>query len=274
MKERATIWGIALAGLLASACGGSDSDDGGAGGTTGSGGDGGSGGATSSGGNSGGSTSSGGATASGGSGSGTYRVTGTVRYENQATERELVPGATVEVYGTDIATTTNSSGEFVLEDVPYGDVFFVTTADDSWGVVDYYFVPDETSRDIGLAVVPADVIAMVEDGLEQPIDEDYGVVDIHFLEGALGGETGSISAAHDDPFTFSSPGVPKVQDTVIGNSAGEADLFFTSVDPDDGPITATVSGVTGVNACEVSETPGTTYPILAKKFTLVYATCE
>jgi hypothetical protein len=52
------------------------------------------------------------------------------------------------------------------------------------------------------------------------------------------------------------------------------ELLFPSVDPANGPITATVTGVPGMTTCHVDETPGTEYPIIAKSLTIVYAWCE
>jgi len=60
---------------------------------------------------------------------------------------------------------------------------------------------------------------------------------------------------------------------VIADNEGFGDLVFTSVDPAQGPITATATGASGVTVCELDQSPGTTYPIIAKSLTFVYAIC-
>jgi hypothetical protein len=99
-------------------------------------------------------------------------------------------------------------------------------------------------------------------------------VNIIFYEGAVGGETGAINPAGDDPpFTFIG-WVPEDQTEVIADE-GFGELVFTSVDPANGSVTATVTEPEGgTTACFVDESPGTTYPIMARTLTVVYAYCE
>jgi hypothetical protein len=185
-----------------------------------------------------------------------------------------VVGATVEVFGTEISAVTDGDGLFSLSNVPNGDAFFVTTASGNWGIVDYYEVPGETANGINLGVVPDDEITAVDDALDdRTISESDGFVDILF-EGANGGETGMISASSDAPFTFDSLEEPQIQNGIIVDASGEGELFFTSVDPAVGTVTATVEGVPNVTDCDVDESPGTTYPIMAKSITIVYAGCR
>jgi len=68
-------------------------------------------------------------------------VTGTV-FEDEAFAP--IAGATVGVVGTSISDTTDASGQFTLENVPSGEVFFSTAAAGHWGTVDFYDVPGET----------------------------------------------------------------------------------------------------------------------------------
>jgi len=219
----------------------------------------------------GGTAGNGGTGGSGGTGGGeTSTVTGVV-YDDSGDTPISVAGATVTVFGTSLSATTNASGEFTLQDVPHGDVFFVSSADDHWGIVDYYYVPGETDGGIFLQVIPASEIAALATALDRTFDENDGAVNITY-EGAEGGETGTISAGSDDPFTFDGD-VPEVQSTVIADDEGDGDLVFTSVDPAQGPITATVTGVSGVTSCQIDQSPGTTYPIVAKSVTIVYASC-
>jgi hypothetical protein len=93
----------------------------------------------------------------------------------------------------------------------------------------------------------------------------------------VGGETGAISASSDDEFTFD-VWTPVDQTSVIAatlqDGSGFGELVFTSVNPADGPITATVMGAPGTTRCLVDETPGTEYPIIPKSLTIVYAYCE
>jgi hypothetical protein len=93
----------------------------------------------------------------------------------------------------------------------------------------------------------------------------------------VGGETGAISASSDDEFTFDF-WTPVDQTSVIAatlqDGSGFGELVFTSVDPANETITATVTGAPGETQCVVDETPGIEYPIIAKSLTIVYAWCE
>jgi len=214
--------------------------------------------------------------ACGGDGADTSTVLGTV-----STQASRVVGATVEVYGTQISTTTDRNGEFRLQNVPHGDVFFVIEANGNWGTVDYYYVPEETSGQIiDLGVVPDDEISALASSLGRSLSESDGIVDVQFfpwvqgVSGAQGGETASISAASDPPFTFDLDGNAVEQAGLIADDGGFGELIYTSVMTADGPITADVLGVGGVTVCDVAETPGITYPIVEKAITFVYAGCE
>jgi hypothetical protein len=79
----------------------------------------------------------------------------------------LIPGAIVGVFDTSISATTDSNGAFALQDVPSGDVFFTTTADGNWGIVDYYEVPAETVGGVELGVVSDAKIAGIEEALSR-----------------------------------------------------------------------------------------------------------
>jgi hypothetical protein len=246
MQIKASVLGIALA-TLALACGGEGNDgDGGSGGT---------------------------------GGTGTSTVIGTVSTRDLGAAR--VSGATVEVFGTQLSATTNDDGEFMLRNVPNGDVFFVSQADGNWGTVDYYYVPQETSGEIiDLGVVPDSVMSSIAQALGRSLSAADGIVDVSFfpfaqgVPGAQGGETASISAASDPPFTFDLDGNPLAQAGVIADEEGYGELIYTSIMTADGPITADVMGVDGVTSCDIAETPGITYPILEKSITFVYASCE
>ena len=254
MRIQAKMFGIVLCALAAAACGDNGDGSGGAAGTGGTGG-------------------TGGTAGTGGTGGAqTSTVTGAVVTLNFA--EAPVEGATVEVFGQPISSTTNASGQFALENVPNGEVFFVVQADGNWGSVDFYDVPEETEGlEILLFVTPDSDVAEMANALGRTFDEADGAVDMYFYEGAASGETGTISAPSDPPFTFAVDGSPVVQNTIIA-VAGEGDLMFTSVKTADGPITADVTGAAGVTICDVDESLGTTYPIVAKAFTVVYAYCE
>ena len=245
--------GLAICALALGACG-SDGGTGGSGGTAGAGGTAGSGGTAGTGGN------------------GTSTVSGVVYNRDEA--EAPVAGATVSVFDTELSTTTNQNGEFTLEGVPNGDAFLVTEAEGTWGIIDYWEVPGETQFGAELGVVPDADIAAVGDALQRTLSTDDGIVDVTFFIGAVGGETASISAASDPPFTFNLADEPVAQEGVIADNDGFGELIFSSVDPDEGPITATVSGVPGTTQCLVDESPGTTYPIRPKSITIVYAGCQ
>jgi hypothetical protein len=258
MRAKARLVGIVLCALSAAACGGDGGD--GSGGTAGSGGSGG----------------------TGGTGGGdTSTVTGVV-YSWEDSEVDItVPGVTVGVFGQSISATTDANGRFTLQNVPNGDVFFTTEANGHWGLVDYYTVPDETGGEIGLNVITDAEVARWEGILKRSISASDGAVDILYYEGAEGGETGAIAPpAGDLPFTFDL-WTPVDQTSIIvdrwmcgGSICTFGELLFPSVDPANGPITATVTGVPDTTTCHIDETPGTEYPIIAKSLTIVYAWCE
>ncbi|MGB8332531.1 MAG: hypothetical protein WCE62_20575, partial [Polyangiales bacterium] len=216
MQIKAKLWGTVLCSLAAAACG--SEDDGGTGGT---------------------------------GGVQTSTVTGVIAVDTGDVPVP-VEGATVAVFGTSISATSNASGEFTLQNVPNGDVFFVTSAPGHWGSVDYYEVPGETDGGVFLAVVTDDEVASFAEALGRTLQASDGAVNITY-EGAGGGETGTISASSDPPATFNLAGVPIQQDTVIADEEGSADLVFSSVDPGDGPITATVTGAPGATNCEIDQ---------------------
>jgi hypothetical protein len=255
MRAKARLVGIVLCALSAAACGGDGGD--GSGGTAGSGGTGGTGGGD------------------------TSTVTGVV-YSWEDSEVDItVPGVTVGVFGQSISATTDANGRFTLQNVPNGDVFFTTEANGHWGLVDYYTVPDETGGEIGLNVITDAEITRWEGILKRSISASDGAVDILYYEGAEGGETGAIAPpAGDLPFTFDL-WTPVDQTSIIvdrwmcgGSICTFGELLFPSVDPANGPITATVTGVPDTTTCHIDETPGTEYPIIAKSLTIVYAWCE
>ena len=210
--------------------------------------------------------------ACGGGDGDTSTITGTV-YSWEQTEGIKVAGVTVGVYGEPLSTTTDANGGFTLLNVPNGEVFFTTMADGYWGLVDYWVVPGETGGNVGLSVVPDTEVERWEVALGRSISASDGAVDILYYDGAEGGETGTISAPSDAAFTFVGWD-PVDQDTVIADQDGFGELVFTSVNPADGPITATVMGASGTTRCLVDESPGKTYPIMPKMITIVYAWCE
>lgn len=260
MRHAMRIFVVALAGMSVAACSsGGDSTEG-AGGT----------------GASGGTAGSGGAAASGGTGGtnggNTSSVSGVV-YARDAAENP-VAGVTVTVVGTQISTTTDQSGAFTLDDVPNGAQFFATEVTGYWGIVDYWDVPDETRFGADFGVIPEGDIAGIADALGRTLSPNDGGVDVTFYQGAVGGETASVSADSDPSFTFNLADEPVQQAGVIADNDGFGELIYTSIDTGDGPITATVTGAPGMTACFVDEDAGTTYPILAKAITIVYAYCE
>jgi len=260
MQVHARMFGIVLGALAVAACGGRDGDgDGGGGGAAGI----------------------GGSAGNGGTGGGeTSTVTGTV-YSWEQTEGIRVAGVTVGVYGEPLSTTTDANGGFTLLNVPNGEVFFTTMADGYWGLVDYWVVPGESGGSIALNVVPDAEVTRWEGILGRSISASDGAVDILYYDGAEGGETGAIDPpAGDDPFTFDL-WTPMDQTTIIvdrwtcdGSVCTFGELFFPSVNPANGSITASVRGAPGVTYCEVDESSGKTYPIMPKMITIVYAWCE
>jgi hypothetical protein len=257
MRKQFRIVGLILFSIAAAACG----DDGnGTGGTGGSGGTGGTGGT-------GGSGGTGGTGGTGGSVE-TSTVTGTVYFYEQG--YPTVPGGTVEVYGTELSTTTNANGDFTLEGVPHGDTFFITTADGSWSVVDYWFVPDETpdGGSANLYVVRDAEVAAWSTSIGRTISDSLAMADVTFYYGAQGGETATIDADSDLPFTFSG-WTAQDQQSVIADS-GFGELVFPNIDPPSGTVDAEVMPA----RCSVDESAGLVYPIFAKSITFIYAVCQ
>ena len=211
---------------------------------------------------------SGGTGGTGGTGE-TSTVTGTVRFYEEGFP--TVSGATVEVYGTNRSTTTDANGDFTLEGVPHGDTFFITTAAGSWSVVDYWFVPDETpdAGSADLLVVRDDEVAAWSASMGRAISDNHAMVDVLFYDGAQGGETATIDADSDLPFTFS--GWDAVdQQSVIADSSGFGELVFPNIDPPSGDVDATVMP----SRCSVDESAGLRYPIFPKSLTIIYASCQ
>ena len=185
-----------------------------------------------------------------------------------------IAGATVSVFGTDISAISNESGEFTLDNVPSGDIFFVTSADGHWGFADRYYVPAQTPDPILLMLLPDDYVAAIGSELGRSFSEDDAMLEILFYQGVTGGETGAISAASDDPFATAPDWTPVEQPGVIPNEEGKGTLTFSSIDTDDGPIAVDVTGVAGATTCVVDATPGTTYPMISKTITTADAYCN
>ena len=254
MRIQAKLLGLLLCSVAAAACGGNggENGDGGTGGT-------------------------------GGTGGNTSTVTGVVYSWEESDMPITVAEVRVGVFGTQISDTSDANGRFILQNVPNDDVFFTTAKNEHWGLVDYYSVPLQTGgRDIRLSVVPDGEIARWESVLMRSIPETQGAVDIIYYGGPpdggpQGGETGGISASSDDEFTFD-VWTPVDQTSVIAETlldgSGFGELVFTSIDPANETITATVTGAPGETQCVVDETPGTEYPVIAKMLTIVYAYCE
>lgn len=313
MHVAARLFGIALCALAATACGSSGGGNGGTAGTAGMGGDGGGAGSGGTGGDAGmgggagsggmggdagmggsagagggdggmggdagmgGGAGSGGMGGDGGSAGSGGTATSTVRgiIAVWLPPGDLpIAGATVSVFGTDISDISNESGEFTLENVPSGDIFFVTSADGHWGFADRYYVPAQTPDPIILMLLPDDYVAGIGSELGRSFSEDDAMLKIQFSQGVTGGETGAISAPSDDPFATAPDWTPVVQPGVIPNEEGKGTLTFSSIDTDDGPITVDVTGVAGATTCVVDATPGTTYPMISKTITTTDAYCS
>jgi hypothetical protein len=219
----------------------------------------------------------------GGTGGNTSTVTGVVYSWEESDVPITVAGVSVGVFGAQISDTSDANGRFILQDVPNGEIFFTPAKTEYWGLVDYYSVPLQTGgRDIRLSVVPDGEIARWGSVLMRSIPETQGAVDIIYYGGPpnggpQGGETGGLSASSDDEFTFD-VWTPVDQTSVIAETlldgSGFGELVFTSIDPANETITATVTGAPGATQCVVDETPGIEYPIIAKSLTIVYAYCE
>jgi hypothetical protein len=245
MYAQLKTFGLLLFAVAIAACGDDGNGTAGSGGTAGTGGTAGSGGAQ------------------------TSTVTGTVYFYEEG--YPAVAGATVEVYETSLSTTTDSQGNFTLEGVPHGNRFFITKAAGSWGLVDYWYVPDETPNGgaAELLVVRDAEVASWATAIGRPINDNHAMVDVIFQEGAQGGETATIDADSDPPFTFS--GWDAVdQQTLIADVDGFGELVFPNINPPSGTVDAEVMPA----RCFIDESDGLRYPIFPKSVTIIYALCE
>lgn len=179
-----------------------------------------------------------------------------------------VSGATVEVYGTALSTTTDASGSFTLEGVPDGDRLFITTAAGNWSTVDYWVVPGETTGGADLYVVPDSEVSAWATSIGRAINDNHAMVDVTFSEGAQGGETATIDADSDPPFTFSGWDAVNQQSVIADGGFGE--LVFPNVNPPSGTVDVTELSP---SSCYVDETAGLRYPIFPKTITFIYAYC-
>lgn len=284
MRMRIELLAVLLGALAAAGCGGGGDNDSGGGGTNnaaGSGGGGsngtggeGTGGGGSGGGGTGGEGTGGGGTGGDGTGGGsnTVTVSGTVVVV-EGNDESPIEGATVAVYGSSLSTTSDESGGFTLEDVPIGDLFFSAAADGYWGTIDFYSVPGETRGGITLGLGTEEEIDALAEILDRSIAASSAVVDVVW-DGASGDESAELDTNSDDPFTFDEDGLPVVQAGVIADNSGYADQVFTGIDPDDSPISVTVTGTDGETDCSLDALPGTTFPVVAKSISFVYAICE
>lgn len=188
-----------------------------------------------------------------------------------------VAGATVQVHGTSMMTTTNANGEFAF-DVPIGDVFLeVTPDDDYWGVIELRAVTGAGLADLELEVVPAAQIAAIAEEFEVTVDDAEGVLAVFFDLGQepLGGprlpagdETATLSVASDFSFAFDSDEAPMMSTTLIAD--GALDLIFVGIAPAESVTVTPVGG--DESSCEPAS-PGTMYPVVAKTVTDVEVVC-
>lgn len=244
MYAQLKIFGALLFSIAVAACGGDGNGTGGAG------------------------TGGTGGTAGTGGGVQTSTVTGIVSFYEEGFP--AVAGATVEVYDTSLSTTTDANGSFTLEGVPNGPRFFITKAAGSWSVVDYWDVPGETPDEgpANLLLVRDAEVAAWATAIGRAISDNHAMVDILFLEGAQGGETGTIDADSDPPFTFSGWDAVDQQSVIAVDGFGE--LVFPNIDPPSGTVDATVMP----SGCFVDESDGLRYPIFQKSITMIYALCQ
>lgn len=101
-----------------------------------------------------------------------------------------------------------------------------------------------------------------------PANLNHAMVDILFLEGARGGETGTIDADSDPPSTFSGWEAVDQQSVIAIDGFGEP--VFPNIDPPSGTLDATVVP----SGCFIDESAGLRYPIFRKSITIIYALCE
>ncbi len=187
-----------------------------------------------------------------------------------------VAGATVQVHGTSMSTTTNANGEFAF-DVPIGDVFLEVTPDtDYWGIIELHTVTGAGLADVGLEVVPAAQIAGLAELLEVTVDDAEGVLAVFFDLGEdlvgprlpAGDETATLSETSEFSFSFDSDEMPMMSTTLIED--GGFDLIFVGIAPTE---TATVTPVGGAESTCEPASPGTMYPVAAKTITDVDVVC-
>ncbi len=189
------------------------------------------------------------------------------------------PGVTVRVLDSEpaIEGVSGADGMWFL-DVPYGVHMLHAATADHWGaVIGTVFDRGNrySERSLGLYANLFFEDAAMQ--LGRPISADLGMV-VVFIGGASqgGGESATISAAHDEAFVFLRLAVDAYevlpQDTLDDNSPDV--IFFPNVAP--GWTTVSVQPTDGVNACDlewsVDEIPE--WPVVAGSTTNIYVQCH
>lgn len=177
------------------------------------------------------------------------------------TDQGPLAGATVTVLGHELTATTDANGDYSIEKVPVGDVFLVAEGNGSWGVlVGANVVEGVTSIDLEL--VPDSVVTAVAGMLGRTIDVQDGIFQVLF-DNHAGGESASLTAPSDDPFTFGVDDDPVVRSSLL--ASGSQELIFSGMEPG-------TTGVTASSGCTAAF-PGADWPIRAKTITSVWMDC-
>jgi hypothetical protein len=197
-------------------------------------------------------------------------VSGSVTVQESLDVDSPAVGATVSVRGTSLSTTPDEFGEFSF-DVFAGGWFFESSKEDTWGVIELYFVPTGGRSDLEIVVAADAYMAQIEQTLVVDIDDTKGMVLLFFESpGGSGGETATLSESYDLSFTFDADGEPVLSDDVLPGDELPA-LVFGGVDLTE-ELFVTPVGVDGENTCDL-EYPGAVYPVMAKVITVVDAVC-
>jgi hypothetical protein len=192
---------------------------------------------------------------------GPVAVTGTVTDSDD----QLVEGATVQILGTTVSASTLSDGTFSMELVP-GNYYARIDKAGHWGAV-YRFEVLETGLDAKVDLVTEFDMNTTQTTLSRVFDPAKGIVQIDFNL-ALGGETGTITATSDTPFTYDNSDVATVSNIII--ATGTRELVFANAEL--GTTSGTASG--GSNNNCVLEFPGVLdWPVLAGAITHIETVC-
>jgi hypothetical protein len=179
-----------------------------------------------------------------------------------------ISGATVKVYQASATATTDGTGNFALDGVTPGEVWFDVAAADHWGVLEMRVVlANGALEDTACfeSVKDADVTDVVT-ALSETEDHAKGIVAVGF-DNHVGGEGATLSQPSDFSFTFDNLGDPVAGTALLANGDGE--LIFGNVTV--GTTTVTLNNAPG---CTLESVETANFPVVADYVTEIGVVCQ